>query len=164
MQVFADREVVLDLDFATAVSRLALLLRGGGLDGMSQDAYAEGLTGHTRVGPMGGIPGVSKRVEVHLLEPVPREGTMVVPLRWTATGRLGRLFPVLDADLILRCDEGDRAVLRLTGVYRPPLDGVGEELDKIVLNRVATATFRSFLARIATMLSTAPGHPLAPGR
>jgi len=156
--VFTGDEVELALEFPAAVSRLALLLRGDWLDSVSQDAYAEGLTGQVRVGPLGGVPGVSKRVEVSLLEPV-RHGDMVVmPLRWEATGLVGRLFPVLDANLILGRNEANRAVLRLTGVYRPPLASVGEELDQIVLHRVATATVKSLLMRIATLFTERPGE------
>src|SRR5262249_54876856 len=63
LSVFTGDEVELALEFPAAVSRLALLLRGDWLDSVSQDAYAEGLTGQVRVGPLGGVPGVSKRVE-----------------------------------------------------------------------------------------------------
>jgi hypothetical protein len=156
--VFTVDEVELDLDFPAAVSRLALLLRGDWLDSVSQDAYAEGLTGRVRVGPLGGVRSVSKRVEVSLLEPVRRDDMVVMPLRWEATGLMGRLFPVLDANLILRRNECNRAVLRLTGVYRPPLASVGEELDQIVLHRVAAATVKSLLTRIATLFAEMRGE------
>src|SRR5262249_33722730 len=170
LSVFAGDEVELALEFPAAVSRLALLLRGDWLDSVSQDAYAEGLTGQVRGGPLGGGPGVSKRVEVSLLEPVRHGDLVVMPLRWgarglgvwpwrgEATGLVGRLFPVLDANLILGRNEANRAVLRLTGVYRPPLASVGEELDQIVLHRVATATVKSLLMRIATLFTERPGE------
>jgi hypothetical protein len=151
--MFARHEVVLDLDFPTARARLAMLMRGDWLDGVSQNAYAEGLTGQVRVGPFGPVPGISKLVEVRLLEPVPHDDAVVLPLRWEATGRLGRLFPVLDANLTLGEASDGRAELRFAGVYRPPLAAVGGELDEIVLHRVATATVRSLLARIAGLLS-----------
>jgi hypothetical protein len=151
--MFARHEIVLDLDFPTARARLAVLMRGDWLDSVSQDAYADGLSGQLRVGPFGRVPGMSKLVEVRLLEPVPHDDVVVVPLRWEATGRMGRLFPVLDADLTLGEAEGGRAVLRFAGVYRPPLAGVGEELDQIVLHRVATATVRSLLTRISGILA-----------
>ncbi len=151
--MFARREVVLDLDFPTARARLALLMQGDWLDSVSQDAYTEGLSGQLRVGPFGPVPGVSKLVEVRLLEPVPHDAVVVLPLRWEATGRVGRLFPVLDANLTLSETKSGRAVLGFAGVYRPPLAAVGEELDQIVLHRVATATVRALLARIAGILS-----------
>jgi hypothetical protein len=156
--MFARQEVVLDLEFPTARARLAVLMRGNWLDSMSQDAYAEGTSGHLRVGPFGRVPGMSKLVEVHLLEPVPHDDIVIVPLRWEATGRMGGLFPLLDANLTLTEAEGGRAVLGLAGVYRPPLDGVGEELDQIALHRVAAATVRSLLTRISGVLADKPSE------
>jgi hypothetical protein len=156
--MFARQEVVLDLDFQIARARLAGLMRGDWLDSVSQDAYAEGTSGQLRVGPFGRVPGMSKLVEVRLLEPLPHDDIVIVPMRWEATGRMGRLFPVLDANLTLTGTEGGRTVLGLAGVYRPPLDGVGEELDQLVLHRVATATVRSLLTRISGVLADKPNE------
>jgi hypothetical protein len=160
--MFFRDEVALDLGFPVARARLARLMSGDWLDNVSQDAYAEGISGQLRVGPFGGLPGVSKLVEVRLLEPVPHDDVVVVPLRWEAIGRMGRLFPVLDANLALSEGDDGKAVLRFAGVYRPPLAGVGEELDQIVLNRVASATVRSLLARIAPLLAEPASEPAAP--
>jgi hypothetical protein len=162
--MFARQEVVLDLAFPAARARLALLLRGDWLHSVSQDAYVEGLSGQVRIGPFGAVPGISKLVEVRLLEPVPHDGVVVLPLRWEATGRMGRLFPVLDANLTLSEASDGRAELRLTGVYRPPLAALGEELDQIVLHRVAAATVKSLLARIAGLLCASEGEQAAPAR
>jgi hypothetical protein len=151
--MFVRHEVMLDLDFPGARARLARLMHGGWLDNMSRDAYAEGLSGQVRVGPFGRVPGMSKLVEVRLLEPVPRDHVVVVPLRWVATGRMGRLFPVLDANLALSEAGDGQTMLRFAGIYRPPLAGVGEELDQIVLHRVATATVQSLLTRVAEVLA-----------
>jgi len=163
--MFARHEVSLDLDFPTARARLARLMRGDWLEGVSQDAYAEGLSGQVRVGPFGPVPGMSKLVEVRLLDPVPHEDVVVVPLRWEATGRMGRLFPVLDANLTLAGDGDGKAVLRFAGVYRPPLAAAGEELDQLVLHRVASATVRSLLNRLARMMAEPEsGQPLGRAR
>jgi hypothetical protein len=161
--MFVWQEVPLALDFPAAKEKLALLVRGGWLDSVSQDAYSEGLSGVLRVGPFGRVPGLSKQVRLQLLEPVPHEDEVIVPIRWEATGAMTRLFPVLDANLALaRAGEGT-AVLRLAGSYRPPLDGVGAELDQIVLHRVADATIRSLLKRIAgTLDETAGPEQLGP--
>ena len=43
--MFADQAVTLDLDFPAAKDEFLLLTHGNRLDGMSQDAYAEGLAG-----------------------------------------------------------------------------------------------------------------------
>jgi len=156
--MFTDQAITLDLDFPAARARLLLLLHSGWLEGMSRDAYADGLVGQIRVGPFGGMPGVSKLVRVRLLDPVPRDGSVLVPMRWEATGPMGRLFPVLDANLMLGEDDHGRAVLRIAGVYRPPLAALGEELDQIVLRQVASATIRSLLRRMAALLADQAGE------
>ena len=152
-RMFADHAVPLDMDYPAARARFLEMAHGDWLDSPSQDAYADGIAGEVRVGPFGGMPGVSKQVRVSLLDPVARDDMVLVPIRWEATGRLGRLFPVLDANLILAPDDRGKAVLRITGVYRPPLAGLGQELDRAVLHRVAAATVRSLLRRIAAPLA-----------
>ena len=151
--MFADHAVPLDMDYPAARARFLEMAHADWLDGLSQDAYADGMAGEVRVGPFGSVPGVSKQVRVSLLDPVPRDDMVLVPIRWEATGRLGRLFPLLDANLVLTPDDRGRAVLRITGVYRPPLAGLGEELDRAVLHRVAAATIKSLLRRIAAPLA-----------
>jgi hypothetical protein len=153
--MFVWHEVPLALDFPAAKEKLTLLMHGGWLDSLSQDAYTEGLSGLLRVGPFGRMPGLSKQVRVQLLEPVPRDDEVVVPLRWEATGAMTRLFPVLDANLALARGGEGKAVLRLAGSYRPPLDDVGVELDQFALHRVADATIRALLKRIAGTLDEA---------
>jgi len=91
---------MLDVGFGAARARLVNLTHGGWLSTASGGAYADGLAGLIRVGPFGDVPA-SKLVRVRLLEPVPRDDVMVLPPRWEATGVMGRLFPVLDADLTM---------------------------------------------------------------
>ena len=80
-------------------------------------------------------------------------------LRWEATGITGVLFPVLDADISLSPAGEEATRLALVGAYRPPLDGVGATLDKVILNRVATATIATLLEHVATALASPPRHP-----
>jgi hypothetical protein len=157
--MFTDQAVTLGLDFPAARDQFLLLTHGNRLDGMSQDAYSDGLAGQIRVGPLGGVPGMSKLVQVSLLDPVRRDDSVVVPMRWEATGLMGRLFPVLDANLMLGKDDQGLGVLRIAGVYRPPLAALGEELDQIVMRRVASATVRSLLRGMAALLAGAAGEP-----
>jgi hypothetical protein len=170
--MFASHEVRLTMTFARARARLAVLCDAGRLSGPSEQAYAEGLAG-LRVGPFGAVLGASKLVRVQLLEPVPRDDTVVLPLRWEANGAAGRLFPVLDANLVLTPSGEEAATLALTGAYRPPLGSLGEALDRALLNRAAAATVRSLLVRLADSmvagegtagLEAADGVPLPSGR
>jgi hypothetical protein len=163
--MFVSHEVLLDIGFGPARARLGNLTHGDWLVAASGGAYQDGLTGLIRVGPFADVPGASKLVSVCLLEPVPRDDAMVVPLRWEATGVTGRLFPVLDADLRLTPAGDGQALLTLTGAYRPPLAAVGAALDRAVLHRAATATIRSLLTRIAGALtSSAPAAEAAAGQ
>ncbi len=112
-----------------------------------------------RVGPFGGMSGLSKLVRVQFLEPVERGGTLTIPLRWEATGAAGDLFPVLDADLILARNGGDQTLLALAGSYRPPLGKAGTVLDRAIMHRIATATIRSLLHSLAEAIGN--GAPQA---
>ena len=147
--MFVSAEALVDLSFPAAAAGLADLARAGLLTGVSQAAYGDGLTGLSRVGPLGEVPGVSKLVEVHVLDVVTRGESAVLALRWQATGPGGGLFPALDADIWLTPAGEGSARLSLAGVYRPPLGALGAGLDRAVFHRVADATARSLLARVA---------------
>ena len=151
--MFVAAEVLLDLSFPAAAARLANLARGGSLARASEGAYGDGLIGLVRVGPLGEVPGMSKLVEVHVLDVVTRGESAVLALRWQATGPGGRLFPALDADIWLTPAGEHSARLSLAGVYRPPLGALGAGLDRAVFHRVADATVRSLLARVADVLA-----------
>jgi hypothetical protein len=123
------------------------------MQGVSEVAYAGGLELSARVGPFGGVPGLSKLVRVRTLEPVRLPERTMIGLRWEATGLTGELFPVLDAELILTPVGAGSSRLELMGSYRPPLGRVGLVLDKVVMERVAEATIRSLVERIAEVLA-----------
>jgi len=147
--MFVSHETVLDVGFPAACQGLLSLTQGGWLRDASGQAYAEGLSGLARVGPFGDVLGASKLVRVSLLEPVPRGNAMILPLRWEATGVMGRLFPVLDANLVLIPDGDSRTSLTFTGAYRPPMAALGSGIDRVVLRRAAAATVRSLMRELA---------------
>ena len=67
---------------------------------------------------------------------------------------------MLDADISLT-QQGHKPPGWLAGTCRPPPDGVGATLNKVILHRVATATIRALLERAAAaLISRAP----EPGR
>ncbi len=105
---------------------------------------------------MGTVPGMSKLVEVHFRDVVTRGESAVLALRWEATGPGGRLFPPLDADMSLTPAGEHSTRLSLAGVYRPPLAALGAGLDRAVFHKVADATVRSLLARVADVLGPLP--------
>jgi hypothetical protein len=164
--MFVGDETQMPVSAEVAAARLANLIGGGTLSHASHAAWGEGVA---RVGPAGPVPGLSKLVRVHFLEPVRRGAVTVTGLRWEATGPGGGLFPVLDANITL-VPQGDQAtLLKMEGVYGPPAGTVGTGLDRMILHRVAAATIRHFLHRTAAAITQpAPGttgHPaLRPGQ
>ena len=89
--MFVSAEALADLGFPAALAGLADLARGGLLTGVSRAAYGDGLTGLARVGPPGEVPGMSKLVQVQVLDVVTRGESAVLALRWQAAGPGGRL-------------------------------------------------------------------------
>lgn len=150
--VFIDHEVVLTVSFPAARTGLMQLSRAGWFSDASETAYSDGLSWLIRVGPFGDVPGASKLVRVLLLDLVEHGDSAMMPLRWEATGVMGRMFPVLDANLTLTRETDDTTRLTLNGVYRPPLAGVGAGLDRALLHRAASATVRSLVRSIAVTL------------
>ena len=73
---------------------------------------------------------------------------------------MGRLFPVLDANVILIPAGENASQLALAGAYRPPFAAVGQGLDRVLLHRAASATVRSLLRRMAETI----GPPARPER
>lgn len=100
------------------------------------------------------MPAPSKLVRVQFREPVQRGVVRVLTLRWEATGASGPIFPVLDADITLAPDGDEATLLRLDGRYGPPGGAVGAGFDRVILHRIATATVRSFLTRIAEAVTS----------
>jgi len=151
--MFVREEIHLEASFDVAQTGLAGLRRGCWLLNASQAAYGHGISGTARVGPAGGWPTVSKLVNIEVGDMITHEASASLPLRWEATGPGSGLFPALDADVTLSYDEEHATTLSLTGVYRPPLGTLGAMLDRAFLSRVASATIRDFLSRLANAIA-----------
>jgi hypothetical protein len=150
--MFVSDQRLCPVGIGAARARLVNLAHGGWLGGASAAAYRDGLDQLLWVGPFGEVPGLSRLVQAHFLDPVERDGSVTVGMRWEATGVTGRLFPALDADITLTA-EGDQATaVTLTGVYRSPLGALGAGLDRALLHHVATATVSSLLTRMGKAL------------
>jgi hypothetical protein len=150
--MFASEQRVLSVSIGAARARLANLVHDGWLGGASEAAYRGGVDHLLRVGPFGEVPGLSRQVRVQFLDPVEREDSVTIGMRWTAAGVTGGLFPVLDADIKLAAEGEEGTRMTLSGVYRPPLGALGAGLDRVLLHRVATATIRSLITHTAQAL------------
>lgn len=149
MFVEAHRPVPMPVDRARAA--LDRALADGGLVGESRRAYGEGMAYLMRVGPRP-RSAVSKQVLVTLLPSRAVGCTIVVPMRWEATGPTGRLFPAFDANLGLTEAGSDTSLLSIIGRYAPPLGPLGPPLDQAVMSRAARRTAETLLGEIVDKL------------
>lgn len=94
-----------------------------------------------------------KKVLARVGPPTLRRWTSVSPMRWTPTGRVARLFPVLDAALAVTPIDETSCLLSVAGEYVPPLGRVGAVMDRAGLQRVATWTLDDFAGRVARALA-----------
>jgi hypothetical protein len=88
--VFPAEDVIVGTGCRQAQARFVSLLHGNWLAKASEAAYGETVTGLLRVGPAGNV--AAKLVQVSFLDPIYRDDTMSVGLRWEAAGPAGSMF------------------------------------------------------------------------
>jgi hypothetical protein len=101
---------------------------------------------------------IKRTVVIELGTPVRAASKTVFPLRWVASGR-GGLFPALDADLEVASLGSNRTQLAMSARYVPPFGKLGRVIDRAVLARVAEATLKDFLDRVADTIMGSGGTP-----
>jgi hypothetical protein len=99
----------------------------------------------------GDLPLIGKRVGVTVGAPVRTAQRTWLPIAWQAAGP-SALFPVLDAELEIAPLGRQQTQLALSGSYTPPLGPVGRAIDRALLHRVAEATVKDFVDRVARAL------------
>jgi hypothetical protein len=104
---------------------------------------------------------INRTVVVELGQAIRSGSKTVFPLRWTASGAVG-LFPSLDADLEVAPLRPGRTQLSMSARYVPPFGTVGRVIDRAVLSRVAEATLKDFLDRVADTIMGAADTPSLP--
>jgi len=100
-----------------------------------------------RVGP-GGPGWLGKTIAVHLGQAEQAGENLLIPFIWEAAGPAG-IFPRFEGQLLLSALDPERSEFQLSGRYRPPLGRAGQVFHDTLLTRLARATMRSFLRRIA---------------
>jgi hypothetical protein len=95
---------------------------------------------------------VSKKVVIELGEPIRVPTKTILPVRWRAAGP-ERLFPSLAADIEVASITASTAQLSMSARYTPPMGPLGRAVDRALLHRVAEATLKDFLDRVAATLS-----------
>jgi hypothetical protein len=116
---------------------------------MADLAYREGEDLRSKVGP---VSALAKSVALEVGTPQIQRKGLVYPLRWSAVGAEA-LFPELLADLVLSHSGMEQTTITIVGTYDPPLGVVGRVLDRAVLGRVAEATVRDWLDRLADLIT-----------
>jgi hypothetical protein len=132
----------------------------GWLPGLAEQANFKGDRLLAEVG-FGEAIRLRRNVIVEIGKPIHASSKTFFPLRWTASGHTG-LFPALDADIEVASLGSDRAQLALSARYVPPLGAVGRTIDRALLSRVAEATVKDFLDRVAEAIVGERAAP-APG-
>ena len=99
---------------------------------------------------------VSRRVTVRVGQPVRFPSKVSIPMTWEPDGWL---LPQLSAELELGALGRHRSQLALSGRYDPPLGTVGRTVDRIALHRIAEATIKDFLDRLAAILQSHQPRP-----
>jgi hypothetical protein len=99
----------------------------------------------------------ARQVKLTLGAPIRAAEKTVIPLRWRPTNAPG-LFPPLDADLEVAALAPGRTQLAMSARYDPPLGVVGKMIDRTILYRVAEATIKDFLDRLADALLLGAGR------
>jgi len=99
---------------------------------------------------------IARTVEIEFAAPVHAESKTVIPFRWSATGP-GGMFPALDADLEVAPLGAESTQLSISARYVPPLGKLGRLIDRALLSRVAEATVKDFLDRVAAAVTEMGG-------
>lgn len=99
----------------------------------------------------GRVVRVEKAVVIEFRPPIVMEAKTLLPLSWRSASADG-LFPALEADLELAPLGQTRCQLAITGRYVPPLGRLGRATDRALLHRVAEATIKDFVDRVAELL------------
>ena len=94
---------------------------------------------------------LEKEVEIDIGQPVRLESRTVLPMTWKATGAQG-LFPMLEGDLEVAALGPNNTQLAVSAQYHPPLGIVGRVMDRALLHRIAEATVKDFVDRMAHTL------------
>jgi hypothetical protein len=149
----------MDLDVPFEEAEAALLADPASwLPGLAEESDEQGVHRLTSVGFGMGVH-LRKRVEVEVEPPLCVPGRTVVPLRWS-TGAEHSPLPSMEGDLELAPFGPGASHLAMSGRYTPPYGSVGDALDRALLHRVAEATVRDFVQRVAERIRYAAikGH------
>jgi hypothetical protein len=126
---------------------------GRWLEGPADRAEAQGERLLTAVGFGPGRARVHACVRMRFGAPIRLPSKTILPMTWEPEG-LKQFLPRLDADLEIAPLGAERTQLAINARYDPPFGSLGQAFDKTLLHRVAEATIKDFLDRVATAMSS----------
>jgi hypothetical protein len=115
---------------------------------------------HADVGPQIAGLGIRKKVAIEVGEPLTAGDWITVPVKWQATF-IKRLFPVMAGRVELSPVDPHTTRLTVSGMYQPPLGGLGKELDDALMHKVAEATVKELAESIAKRLVAIAPEPVS---
>jgi hypothetical protein len=143
--------------------RALLAIQGSGLGALVEETgkLVEGLLADV------GFTVAERRIEhevaIRFREPRRLGSRTLIPMTWEATGA-GGLIPTLDGDLEVAPLGPRRTQLSISAMYTPPMGALGRAFDRALLHRVAEATVKDFLDRVAAAMNDSDATVLANGR
>jgi len=96
---------------------------------------------------------ITTAVELRVGQAIRFPSRTVLPVSWRPAS-LRSLIPSLDADVELGELGPGRTQLSISARYTPPLGSLGRVVDRALLHRVAEATVKDLLDRVAERLSS----------
>lgn len=148
--MFVHDYVEVDAPFEEVADALESL--GGEVGLMAKAAYERGE--RLALGPGGAF--VSAPVEFEVGKPLISEDGLSIPIAWTGASG-SKLFPRMEAELVATRMGSAATHILFRGRYSPPLDVIGEALDRVLLHRIAEATVSTFITRLGRALETEVG-------
>jgi hypothetical protein len=127
---------------------------GSWLPGLAGDARAEGERRMAEVGFGRGVR-IEREVAVEVGLPAGIGAKRLLPIRWHPTG--AALLPALDGELEVAPVGAHRTQLSMTASYTPPFGLLGRVADRALMHRVAEATVKDFVDRVAEGLKSRLG-------
>ena len=109
---------------------------------------------HAELGPQFAGVGFRTKVTIGVGEPLSTGDWTKIPVTWQATF-IKRLFPVMTGKVELVPVDPHTTRLTVSGMYQPPLGGLGKQLDDAFMHRVAEATVRDLAESIAMRIEAA---------
>jgi hypothetical protein len=115
---------------------------------VAQDSLGSGARLSADVGLNLGGHRVQRHVDVSLGSPLELTRATIIPVQWVDHSRAA-LFPRLEADLEIASLGPRRSQLSTNVRYEPPFGPLGAIADRALLHRVAEATVKDFVDRVA---------------